>query len=416
MLVLQLLAIVTISYWLYMLWDTYRSRELMLHLPHSVKEDHKDEEALASNVVFISKARQQRQVKADHEFPLVSVVIAAKEEEASIAETVKHLLNQTYPRLEIIAVNDRSQDDTGRKLEELRKWSEGRQHIPVPLRIIHVTSLPAGWIGKNHALYQGYQQARGQYILFTDADVLFQPTTIADSIHYMKEHSVDHLTLAPDMNVRGFWLRAFVQYFFFTFSLYMRPWRANIDNQQKHGMGVGAFNLMTRKAYEDIGTHKAFALRPDDDLQLGIRVKQAGLRQRLASGREHIAVEWYSSLGEAIRGLEKNLFSGFHYRIRLAAFGVLGQLLMFLFPFIAVFILSGWALWLYIGSILILLVVYLRLISSLIGHNGKEIIALPLTVCLLCYIIVRSVWLTLRQGGIYWRGTFYPLDELKKMG
>ncbi|MCR8635255.1 glycosyltransferase [Paenibacillus radicis (ex Xue et al. 2023)] len=415
MLVLKLLAIFTISYWLYMLWDTYRARELMLHLPHN-KEDQEDDKALASNVVLINKARQQRQAKAGHELPLVSVIIAAKEEEASISETVKHLLNQTYPRLEIIAVNDRSQDDTGRKLEELRKWSEGRQSIPVPLRIIHVTSLPAGWIGKNHALYQGYQQARGQYVLFTDADVLFQPAAIADAVHYMKENNVDHLTLAPDMIVRSFWLRAFVQYFFFTFSLYIRPWRANIDSQHKHGMGIGAFNMMTRTAYERIGTHKAFALRPDDDLQLGIRVKQAGLRQRLASGREHIAVEWYSSLGEAVRGLEKNLFSGFHYRISLALLGVLGQLLMFFFPFLAIFLLDGWPLWLYTGAILILLVLYLRLIRYLIGHNGKEVIVLPLTVCLLCYIIIRSVWLTVRQGGIYWRGTFYPLDELKKMG
>ncbi|WP_213055581.1 glycosyltransferase, partial [Escherichia coli] len=112
--------------------------------------------------------------------PLVSIIIAAKEEESTIADTVKHLLDQTYPRIEIIAVNDRSRDSTGRKLDELRRWSENRGDLHIPVRIIHITSLPSGWIGKNHALYQGYAQARGKYLLFTDADVKFAPNTVSD--------------------------------------------------------------------------------------------------------------------------------------------------------------------------------------------------------------------------------------------
>jgi cellulose synthase/poly-beta-1,6-N-acetylglucosamine synthase-like glycosyltransferase len=425
MLALKLLALVALIYWIVMLWDTYRSRKLMLYLPFNMKNRQTSKSSphlypsskapASTGASAFASDKPRTQPGNASEPPLVSVIVAAKEEEASIAETVKHLLNQTYPRLEIIAVNDRSQDGTGHKLEELRKWSEGRQTIDVPLRILHVTSLPAGWLGKNHALYQGYQQARGQLILFTDADVLFQPDTVEDAVRYMKEQQADHLTLAPEMIVRGFWLRAFVQYFFFTLSMYIRPWRANIDSQHKVGMGIGAFNLMTRQAYERIGTHKAFALRPDDDLQLGIRVKQAGLRQRLVSGRDHIAVEWYPSLIEAIRGLEKNIYSGFHYRLDLALLAVLGQLLLFFFPFVAVFLAGGWAAWLYAGSIVLLLAVYLLLIRALTGLSGKEVIALPITVCLLVCIVIRSVWLTHRQGGIYWRGTFYPLDELKKM-
>ncbi|MFE5323473.1 glycosyltransferase [Paenibacillus sp. NPDC056579] len=406
MLIIKLLAIITLIYWIVMLMDTIRARKSMLHLPHAP-------EGIAS---MSAAGKKPEGLAADkQELPLVSVIIAAKEEEASITETVKHLLNQTYPRLEIIAVNDRSQDGTGRKLEELRKWSEGRRHIAVPLTVIHVTSLPGGWLGKNHALYQGYKQARGQYILFTDADVLFEPNTVTDAVHFMKQHDVDHLALAPDMAVSGFWLRAFVAYFFFTLSLYVRPWRANVDTQHKHGMGVGAFNMLTRRAYEQIGTHKAFALRPDDDLVLGMRVKQAQLRQRLASGKDHIAVEWYTSLKEAVRGLEKNLFSGFHYRIGLAAAAVAGQLALFLFPFIAVFAVGGWPRWIYALSIPVMLFVYFRLVRSLTSFSGREASAFPLTVCLLSYIVVRSVWLTLRQDGIYWRGTFYSLDELRKM-
>lgn len=405
--IIKLLAILTFAYWIFMLWDTLQARKRMLSLPHAPPDAY----PAASN----SHQARLNPAFSSQDFPLVSVVIAAKEEEASIAETVRHLLHQTYPRLEIIAVNDRSQDGTGRKLEELRKWSEGKESIRIPLQIIHVTTLPAGWLGKNHALYQGYLQARGQYVLFTDADVLFRPDTIADAVHYMKANDVDHLTLAPDMIVKGFWLKAFVRYFFFTLSLYIRPWRSNIDSQHKHGMGIGAFNLLTRQAYEAIGTHRAFALRPDDDLVLGKRVKQARLRQRLASGREHIAVEWYKSLGEAIRGLEKNLFSGFHYKLGLAFLGVMGQLALFLFPFLALFLAGGWASWLFGASILVMLFVYFRLVHSLTGTAGSEVLVFPLTVGLLSYIVIRSVWLTLRQDGIHWRGTYYSLDELKKM-
>ncbi|WP_282939750.1 glycosyltransferase [Paenibacillus sp. RC67] len=405
--IIKLLAILVFIYWIIMLWDTLQARKRMLSLPHAPPETY----VSASS----SLRTKSNPAMNPQETPLVSVIIAAKEEEASIVETVKHLLHQTYPRLEIIAVNDRSQDGTGHKLEELRKWSEGKEHIDIPLKIIHVTTLPAGWLGKNHALYQGYMQSRGQYVLFTDADVLFQPDTIADAVHYMRANEVDHLTLAPNMIINGFWLKAFVMYFFFTLSLYVRPWRSNIDSQHKNGMGIGAFNLLTRNAYETIGTHQAFALRPDDDLVLGMRVKQAKLKQRLVSGKEHIAVEWYKSLGEAIHGLEKNLFSGFHYKLSLAFMAVIGQLILFLLPFIALFFAGGWASWVYGLSICIMLYVYFRLVHSLTGIGGSEVLVLPLTVVLLCYIVARSVWLTLRQDGIHWRGTYYSLDELKKM-
>ncbi|CAG7628103.1 hypothetical protein PAESOLCIP111_02985 [Paenibacillus solanacearum] len=400
MLIMAVWSLAALVYWLFMLWDTLQSRKWMLTLhPPGGSASRADRERPAAGT----------------ETPLVSVIVAAKEEEASITETVKHLLSQTYPRLEIIAVNDRSQDATGRKLDELRRWSEGRSSIDVPLRVIHITALPSGWLGKNHALYQGYLQARGSYLLFTDADVLFEPNTIADAVRYMRDEQTDHLTLAPQMRVNGFWLRAFVYFFFFTFSLYIRPWRANDDVQHRRGMGIGAFNLLTRHAYERIGTHRAFALRPDDDLHLGRLVKAARLRQRLALGSRHIAIEWYRSLSEAVRGLEKNLFSGFGYRLPVAALGVLGLLAMFLFPFIGLFAVQGWPALVFGLDIALMLVVYVLLARSITGPVGPEIIAFPLTVCLLGYTVIRSTWLTLRQRGIYWRGTFYSLKELKRM-
>lgn len=390
--VIEAAAAITLLYWLFMLVQTVVGLKLLHPLP---------------------AASSARGTAEKEKLPLVSVIIAAKEEESTIRETVQHLLLQDYPRFEIIAVNDRSQDATGRKLEELRRWSQGRPDR-IPLTIIHITSLPDGWLGKNHALYQGYKQAKGQYLLFTDADVKFQPSTIRDAIQYAERQGADHVTMSPYMKSGSFWLRAFVHYFLFSLCLFIRPWRANLDHQHRHGMGIGAFNLIRRQAYEGIGTHQAFALRPDDDLILGSRVKRAMYKQRFVTGVRHLEVEWYPSLSSAVQGLEKNFFSGFRYRFSYALAAVVGQLLFFAFPFLAIWIVPGWPRLAYIGSAAIAIGLYLLTTRRLSGESSREAIAFPLAVCLLVYVLSRSVYLTLRRGGIYWRGTFYSLRELKR--
>ncbi|SDO90492.1 Glycosyltransferase, catalytic subunit of cellulose synthase and poly-beta-1,6-N-acetylglucosamine synthase [Paenibacillus sp. yr247] len=383
-----IIAILTLLYWLYITFDVHKGIHLLHTLPKSTKLPDKP--------------------------PLVSVIIAAKEEERTILETVQHLLSQNYPRLEIIAVNDRSQDATGVRLEELRKWSQHKTDIHTPLQIIHITHLPEGWLGKNHALYQGYQQARGQYLLFTDADIIFAPGTISDAVTYMKEHDVQHLTLTPNMIVRGALLQGFVHFFLFSFSLFVRPWRANDDNARGQGIGIGAFNMVSRSAYEAIGTHKAIALRPDDDLQLGIFLKRAGFRQKVLSGKHILQVEWYRSLKEAIVGLEKNLFSGFRYSYAIALLACLGQLVFFITPWLGLAFLWDWRGAIYAVVVLLQIWLYRKLMSRLMSKRGDEAYLLPISASLLLYTIARSVWLTWKQGGIYWRGTFYSLRELKK--
>ncbi|MEB3101023.1 glycosyltransferase [Ferviditalea candida] len=347
--------------------------------------------------------------------PLVSVIVAAKEEEDAITDTVKHLLEQDYGRLEIIAVNDRSTDATGVKLEALKKWSEIKKNVHTPLQVVHVTSLPAGWLGKNHAMYQGYLQARGKYLLFTDADVIFQPDTIRSAIEYMQKKDVEHLTLAPAMTVPGFWLGAFVNFFLFSLSLIVPPWKSNIDSQREKGIGIGAFNLISRRAYEGIGTHSAFPMRPDDDLELGLLVKQFGFKQRFLSGIRKLRVEWYRSLGEAFRGMEKNLFAGFRYNPWLALAGILGQLALFVFPYVGMLLFGDWRSALFLLSVILMMSLYVFVLKKFTVYKGAEVFVLPISSLILVYVLARSVVLAYVRGGVYWRGTFYPLKELKRM-
>jgi glycosyltransferase involved in cell wall biosynthesis len=348
------------------------------------------------------------------EQPLVSVIVAAKEEEATIGTTVRHLLEQDYGRYELIVVNDRSSDGTGIKLDELKRWARDKADVKVPLRIIHITRLPEGWLGKNHALYQGYLQARGQYLLFTDADIRFQPGALRKAMDYIRSEQADHLTLCPHMYARGIALRSFVHFFLYALTLFLRLWRANDDRQTRFGVGIGAFNLIRRRAYEAIGTHRAFAMRPDDDLQLGGRVKQSGFRQRFAIGYRELAVEWYPSLREAVRGLEKNLFSGFNYRIGPAICAIAALLAVFLFPVAAIWFPWGWAPCLHGLALFLAGLLYVLHVRRMSPERGNEVILLPLAALLLGWTALRSVFLALGRGGIYWRGTFYPLRELRQ--
>jgi glycosyltransferase involved in cell wall biosynthesis len=346
--------------------------------------------------------------------PLVSVIIAAKEEQENIQETIRHLMKQTYERIEIIAVNDRSNDATGAKMEALKAWSEGKPNH-VTLKIIHITHLPPGWLGKNHAMYQGYLQSKGTYLLFTDADVRFEPDTILDTVAYAHEHKADHITLLPKLIAHSFWLKAFVHYFLFSICLFVPPWTGNNDQQHRRGIGVGAFNFIRRDAYEQLGTHRALSMRPDDDLRLGMLVKMRGFKQRVLAGAKRIEVEWYPTLGAAVRGLEKNLYSGFGYRLPLAILGVAMQLFLIVFPLIAPLWSRGPALGIYVLADLFLVASYLMYIRRFNDEEGWDALVLPVSAFLLSLTCIRSVTLAHVRKGVFWRGTFYPLDELRRL-
>lgn len=347
--------------------------------------------------------------------PQVSILVAARNEESSLEDTLRSLLLLRYPDYEIIVVNDRSTDSTGGIADRLSR--EATRSTPgVLLTVHHVKELPEGWLGKNHALYQGYLRAKGELLLFTDADVIFTPDALGAAVAAMREEKADHVTCAPRMLTGGFWLGAFVRFFLFSLNLFLEPWRANNDRSPR-SMGVGAFNLISRSAYERIGTHRALAYRPDDDLKLGRMVKACGMRQRLLAGGNHLQVEWYPSLLEAVRGLEKNMFSGFRYKLWMAAGAAVGQVVAFVFP------LMGFALtfphassWLYLAAYVLTGVLYVTTVRSLSGHGPLllEALALPATALLLVYVLVRSVALTYWRGGVYWRGTFYSLKELRR--
>ena len=199
---------------------------------------------------------------------LISVVIPARNEKRHLEIALQSVLGQKYPTFEVIVIDDRSTDETGEILD--------RMAVQNPLlRVFHIQELPQGWLGKNFALSYGASKARGDLLLFTDADVIMEPTTMSRAVSYLIKERLDHMTLSPTLSMPSLILRIFVTGFYFFFSLYARPWKARDSKSHAH-IGIGAFNLIRQKVYQTIGTHQVIAMRPDDDMKLGKIVKKNG--------------------------------------------------------------------------------------------------------------------------------------------
>ena len=340
----------------------------------------------------------------DSDLPSISLVAAARNEERNIERAVRSLVRLDYPDFEITLVNDRSTDRTGKILDSLA--SEFPQ-----LNVVHLTELPAGWLGKNHALQYGANRSRGEWLLFTDADVVFDPSTLRRAIAYADANRVDHLAATPDCHMPSWLLTSFAVTFAIYFSVFVRIWAIRNPNSTAH-IGIGAFNLIRASIYRAVDGHESIRMRPDDDLKLGKIIKLAGYRQDIVNGTGLIGVEWYASVAETVRGLEKNAFSGTDYSVLLTVVSSGMSLMCNVWPFIGVLVVPGPTRWIYAATCVTL---WLLAGLSARGMNVSASTALgfPLAVLLLVYIQWRTMLINHWQNGIRWRDTHYTLSELK---
>jgi glycosyltransferase involved in cell wall biosynthesis len=334
----------------------------------------------------------------------VSIIIPARNEERNIEEALKSVLEQGYEDLEVIVVNDRSTDRTGAILDEVARA------YPT-LRIVHLKELPRGWLGKNYALYRGAQEANGNLLLFTDADVVMHPSAVSRAVGYMLGHQLDHVAIAPDVRMPGVLLQLFVGVFGIFFSLYARPWKAR-DPKSRRYIGIGAFNLVRGDVYGAVGTHQRIAMRPDDDIKLGKLIKKHGYRQEFLFGTRMLHVEWYASVREMVEGLTKNAFAGVDYRISAIVGASIAQLLTSVWPFLGIFFTHG-STRLINGVVVLAILALCRDSARFLTVAPWFGVAFPVATLLFIYILWRSMLAALFRGGIDWRGTRYPLAELR---
>lgn len=337
--------------------------------------------------------------------PRLSIVIAARDEARHIEAALRSVLALDYPALEVIAIDDRSSDATGALLDALAATDRR-------LGVVHVAALPAGWLGKNHALDLGGRRATGDWVLFTDADVHFAPDALRRALAHAESAGLDHLVAGPALTGGTPLMRVLLVWFALSFALSLRPWRAREPDRREY-IGIGAFNLVRRAALERIGFLSRIALRPDDDLKLGKLIKDAGLVQQFVEARSLVAVEWYRTAWEMVRGLEKNAFPYLEYSVTKTLGAVTALALLVVWPALALFSASGAAWWFDLATVGLVLGLAAATAVRSASLPVWYALAYPLGALLMIVTILNSMLRTLVQGGVRWRGTLYPLAALK---
>ncbi|NGM83206.1 glycosyltransferase [Paenibacillus sp. 7124] len=329
--------------------------------------------------------------------PLISVIIAARNEQKALKRCIRSLTRQTYPSLEIIAVDDRSTDRTRSIIEEMAS-----KHPNVSG--VYIKELPKHWMGKSHALYEGVKRAKGEWLLFADGDILFHPECLTKAESYCRKNTLDHLTLIPDFHGSHLFSKWYGAFIFMSASSFGMLWRVK-NPKAPQSLGVGAFNLVKRSAYEQIGTHAAFSYNTTDD---ATRIKQAGFRQDAVYGTRMIAVwNWYENLSQLIRSVEKSVFS-----FQSALITAVSCLLTMLYPWAGLFI--GPPVPRVLCAVSLLAVFLLYYVYSRHAGGGRWYgIAHPLIGLCLIYGGFRGALRASRRGGMTWRGTTYGLKDLK---
>lgn len=196
-----------------------------------------------ANSLIVRLAEVVRRTSAER-VPRVSIIAPALNEERNLEAAVRSLARQDYPDYEIVLVDDRSTDATPRILARLKR------EIP-NLRVVTVRELPPGWLGKNHANMLGARVATGEILVFTDADVMFEPSTLDRAVAHLERHGIDHLAASPGTTMPGL-VNQFTLYFGLMFTLFIRPWRARDPRSSAH-VGIGAFNMVRASAYRAVG-------------------------------------------------------------------------------------------------------------------------------------------------------------------
>lgn len=336
------------------------------------------------------------------QWPSISFIIPACNEEETVREALMTFRDLDYPNYEIVAINDRSTDDTGRILDDLKS------QIPM-LRVVHNDHLPEQWLGKVHAMHLGTQQATGDFLVYIDADVHLSPDALKKVMSLAVEKELDHLTILPGTRKGTYGLECLLSAFAGFFVLLTGAGAVNRGNRKKY-VGAGAFMMVRRSLFDKTEGWPWLSLEIADDVGLAYMMNRHGAKSFVLQGKNDLKLEWYPDVPGMIQGLEKNVFAVVcRFSVLRACTIVAAVSLYWLSPIIALFT-SAWP----FG----VMVLFTNVLTALLGPRmtDKRLPSIFGWFCIpiLIYIVIRSSLFTTRQQGIIWRGTHYPMDQLRK--
>ncbi|MFC1851418.1 glycosyltransferase [candidate division CSSED10-310 bacterium] len=360
-------------------------------------------------LVGVRKIRNFAQLKARdlEKWPSVSVIIPARNELKTLEGTFGTHLQSEYPDLEFIMVDDRSTDGTAQFLNQL-----AIEHKNVCT--VHIQELPAGWLGKVHAMHIGQQMATGDWLLFTDADILIKPGTLTKAISLCEENRWDFLSVLPKFNQTKPVLDAVTTFIARTIFFGGQIWKAE-DPTEKIPSGNGAFLLLRREVFEKSDGFPWLRMEVAVDLGVGLMMKRAGARCVIVKATENVRLNFFTSYKDLKQNIERGGFGimGQYNIVRIVMLGILT-------PIIEI---SPWAGFLPVGLPWLKLCGLIGVIASLsisaayasfLKRPLLSGLLAPLAVFVSSYYIVRAGIIGLINKGISWRETFYPLVHLRR--
>jgi len=341
--------------------------------------------------------------------PLISVIVPARNEARNIRHSLQLLLEQTYPNYELIVVDDRSTDGTSEILHELVEAHPR-------LRVVGGSELPEGWAGKPHALVQGVQASRGQWLCFIDADTFAHPRLLSSAYRQALKSGADMFSIFTEQELGSFWERVILPLVFLGLSFGFPPERVN-DPAKPDAIANGQFILIKRQVYEKVGGHRAVKEHIDEDKAIALLVKGARYRLVLADGRQVASTRMYTSLPEMWEGWTKNIYLGLLDRLWLLFFGaLLGLFVAILLPLW----LAGGLFWLTVDGNLPALVVtgeaiilWAYLIWKRFGACQRFHISrwyaftFPLGAFIFTAMMMASAYNVISGRGVHWKGRRY---------
>ena len=356
---------------------------------------------LSINMIYLIRIYPVKEELVD--YPYISVCIPARNEERGIKNCVESLLNQNYPNFEVIVVDDNSNDNTAKIVCSMAEQYPN-------LIFVAGAQLASGWTGKPYALHQAYQRSRGQYLLFTDADLTYQSHALKTAIHTMICKDLDLLTLMPAAIFGSFWERV-VQPVIFGFIAALTNFRKVNSESHQSAMGFGAFLLFKKEAYQKIGGHLSVANEVLEDIMIAKKAKLNGLSILVADGKNLFSIRMYHSMKEIWIGWRKNIFLAMKSSISRASYYMVMVLCFLLTPYIVVIC----NLWVGAGSVWVgisLLGLALSLATGLglcheLGLERKNVFLFPLGAIVMAVIMFNSMVHTLLLGRAEWRGRIY---------
>jgi len=356
------------------------------------------------HTILVSQSFDDRDPTEPDDWPTLSIIVPACNEADTIEQALQTLLGQDYPDLEIVLVNDRSTDGTGEIIDRIAE-KDGR------IRTVHIDTLPDGWLGKVHALHLATRESTGEWVLYTDADVHYEEGTLRKAVAVAASDELDHLALLPRVQVGSFWLDILIRAFGL---LLFQKTRARLIGRPGSNafIGIGAFNLVRRSAFDKTEGFEWLRMEVADDVGLGLMLQRSGARPAFAIAVDSISVVWQPSI-RAMAGCLDRLG---HFGLPTVLAGCASVWAVFFGPLVAILCSPVPYLWLLgVAAYLCTAVNAVAWTARIkrIKYGIVPSLLVPFGFLAMSILMIRSVVLCKVRGGVVWRDTLYPIEALR---